>query len=163
MRVGFLTATRAVALMVLLPGCIWLMAGCCTANLMLRSCPARIDLRLTAGEQLNSCIDQGSYQVMVQVYSLADTRAFHAAEFEDLWHRAADLDGVLDVMRLTVEPGSEQDQRWPRPAGTRAVAVVANFCRLDAGCWRQLVELDDGSQRLDLALAGTCMTLAVRP
>lgn len=157
-------ATRPFLSAGLLLACAALLGGCCSANLMLRKCPARIDLHVAAGEPLNSCTDQGSYQVSVRVYSLAATAPFHAAEFEDLWFAESDLGGaVLDVQQLTVEPGSAQKVRWQRPPGAVAVGVVANFCRLDAGCWKQVVELDGGSSRLDLVLTGTCLTLADRP
>jgi type VI secretion system VasD/TssJ family lipoprotein len=164
MRAPIVTWVKLAVLSGLLLGSAMLCSGCCSANLMLRKCPAQIDLRLTAAEQLNSCTDQGSYQVMVRVYSLASTGPFHAAEFEDLWYGESDLDGaVLEVLKVTMDPGETQSHRWQRPAGVRALGVVANFCRLDAGCWKQVIELEEGTQRLDLALSGTCLTLGWRP
>lgn len=161
MRPGLNTFLRSTALLCLLLGCAALLAGCCT---ILRKCPPKIDLRLEAGDQLNSCTDQGSYQVMVRIYSLAAAGPFQAAEFEDLWFQESKLgETVLEVLKLTVAPGQTQTHRWQRPAGTRAIGVVANFCRLDAGCWKQVLELADGSQQVDLSLAGTCLTFAVRP
>ena len=164
MRAPIMIWVKLAVLSGLVLGSAMLCSGCCSANLMLRKCPVQIDLRLAAAEQLNSCTDQGSYQVMVRVYSLASTGAFHAAEFEDLWYGESDLGGaVLEVLKLTVEPGDAATHRWQRPPGTRALGVVANFCQLEAGCWKQVIELDDGSQRVDLHLAGTCLTLAPRP
>jgi type VI secretion system VasD/TssJ family lipoprotein len=164
MRPGLPGVLRTTAICCLLAGAAALLAGCCTANLTLRKCPARFDLRLTTAQPLNSCTDQGSYQVMVRVYSLTSAGAFHAAEFEDLWYGESDLGGaVLEVLKLTVEPGDAATHRWRRPPGTRALGVVANFCQLEAGCWKQVIELDEGSQRVGLHLAGTCLTLAPRP
>lgn len=164
MRQPLAKSIRIAVAVALLVGAASQLGGCCTANLMLRKCPARIDLRVTAAAQLNSCADQGSFQVMVRIYSLAAPGAFPAAEFEQLWFEESDLGGaVVDVLKLTVEPGSTQELRWERPAGVGAIGVVANYCRLDAGCWKQVVELGDGTQRLDLNLSGTCLTLAARP
>jgi type VI secretion system VasD/TssJ family lipoprotein len=164
MRLSHARSIRTAVTVVLLSGAVSLLGGCCTANLMLRKCPAQIDLRVTAADQLNSCADQGSFQVMVRIYSLTAPGAFQAAEFEQLWFEESNLGGaVVDVLKLTVAPGGAQSQRWQRPDGVRAIGVVANFCRLDAGCWKQVLELGDGTQRIDLNLSGTCLTLAARP
>jgi type VI secretion system protein VasD len=163
MRSGLHNTMMTTLILCSLLGGATLLGGCCTANLTLRKCPARIDLNVTAGQHLNSCTDQGSYQVMVRVYSLANPTPFHAADFEDLWFQESDLGGaVIDVQKLTVKPGTTLRHRWLRPPGTRAVGVVANFCRLDTGCWKQIVEVADGSRTLDLNLDGTCLTLDVR-
>ena len=156
--------TRSFATFALLLGAAFLLGGCCSANLTLRKCPAQVSLHVSAAEALNSCTDQGSYQVMVRVYTLTGAAPFQAAEFEQLWFQESDLDGVvLAVEKLTVSPGETVTLRWRRPADARSVGVVANFCRLDGGCWRQVVDLADGSTHLDLNLSGTCLTLAGRP
>ncbi len=164
MHRGLTMSARRLVALVLLAGAACLLGGCCSANLTLRKCPAQITVHVGAADALNSCTDQGSYQVMVRVYSLAGTNAFLAAEFEQLWFDESDLDGaVLAVEKLTVSPGEVSTLKWRRQAGARAVGVVANFCRLDGGCWKQVVDLADGSARLDLNLSGTCLTLAGRP
>ncbi len=162
-RIPFLVRAGAL-LCILLAGAVWL-AGCCGANLRFRKCPAKIELHLTADAQLNSCTGQGAYEVVVRVYALAESAAFIGAEFEKLWDEPDGLGGaVLDVWQLTIEPGQVETFVWRRPAGARAIGVVANFCRHDAACWKRIVELPAGSQRMTLGLAGTCVTtFALRP
>jgi type VI secretion system VasD/TssJ family lipoprotein len=134
------------------------LGGCCSINPFSR-CAPEFQLTATAQADLNSCNEQGSYQVKLRIFSLASVEAFRAAEFETLWFEESDLDGsVLDVQTLTIQPASRLEHVWLRPAGTRAVGVVANFCQLDGGCWKQLLDVSDGSSKLGVDLAGTCMT-----
>jgi len=153
----------AVLVACLLLGAILSLGGCCAGKLKFGSCPPSIDLHVVGNEQLNSCIDQGSFQVMIRVYCLTDTDWFNDVEFNQLWFEPVNIEGdVLEVLNLTVEPGSVQSHKWTKPPGTRALGVVANFCKLDVGCWKQVIELDDRSQRVDLELEGTCLTLTAR-
>ncbi len=135
------------------------LGGCCAINPFTK-CKAEFELLAVAQPDLNSCNEQGSFPVKLRVYSLASEAGFRAAEFETLWFDESDLDGeVLDVQMITVDPGGRLESVWLRPAGTRAVGVVANFCELDAGCWKQVVDVGDGQSRLSIDLAGTCLTL----
>ena len=136
-----------------------LAGGCCSINPLV-SCTPRFTAEISAAHDLNSCTDQGGYPVKVRVYSLADAEAFRAADFEHLWFEESDLGGsVLGQQTFTAPPGSRAEQRWARPAGTRLVGVVANFCQLDGGCWKQSLAAPEGSQALVIELAGTCLTL----
>jgi type VI secretion system VasD/TssJ family lipoprotein len=157
-----LPASRRPFAVTLVAGFLLLAGGCCSINPLV-SCTPRFTAEISAAQDLNSCTDQGSYPVKVRVYSLADGEAFRAADFERLWFEESDLGGsVLGQQTFTVAPGVVEEQRWARPAGTRLVGVVANFCRLESGCFKHLVEVPEGSQRLVLELAGTCLTVRLR-
>ncbi|MDY0108337.1 MAG: type VI secretion system lipoprotein TssJ [Candidatus Krumholzibacteria bacterium] len=152
-----------IAVLCLFVAGVVLLSGCCAGKLSFGKCPAKLEMRITAGESLNSCTDQGSYPVMVRIYSLASTRAFEAAEFDQLWFQESNLGGVvLETLKVTVEPGRVGTHTWQRPPGTSAIGIVANFCRIDDGCWKKVIDLRDGSQKIDCTLNGTCLTLELR-
>lgn len=157
-----LRASRRPFAVTLVASLLVLVGGCCTINPLV-SCTPRFTAEISAAADLNSCTDQSTYPVKVRVYSLADGEAFRAADFERLWFEESDLGGaVLGQQTFTVAPGSRDEQRWARPDGTRLVGVVANFCRLESGCFKHLVAVPEGSPRLVLELAGTCLTVRLR-
>ncbi|MBK8167221.1 MAG: type VI secretion system lipoprotein TssJ [bacterium] len=122
------------------------LGGCCTLGL--RTCAPTDQLAFVGDTKMNSCSgDDYGYPVGVRLYYLSDKVAFESAELRDLWDdKDEDLDGSLlgTVTELTIVPDSAVVP-WSgqRPAGATWLGIAANFCRLDADGWRQVVPLDD--------------------
>ncbi len=130
-------ATLAVAVLV---------AGCC--SLGISKCKTTDQLTFITDKSLNSCSGDGySYPVTVRVFYLSQPGPFESASFQDLWDNNRETLGaslVEEAPTVTLTPDGQVTQPCIRPAGAAYLGIVANFCRLDEGTWREVVPLAKG-------------------
>lgn len=137
--------------------------------LLLASCghappsPAQARWTLTVSKSVNADADGEPAPLVVRLYALSARDAFDRATFFELYDhdRAVLGQAVLERSVLVLKPGERVRFDRPLEAGTRALAVVAAYQRIDSAKWRAVVDIDPDAPSRDLRIAASFGTSSV--
>lgn len=105
---------------------------------------ARLTISSTANLNLNDSDEP--LPVMVNIYQLADNKAFEGASFEDLWKKdlATLGDSMLTKETITINPGSQERLVFERHAQAKFIGAMAIFRKPEKQAWRSTKAVADG-------------------
>ncbi len=124
-------------------------------------------VKLQAGDPLNVKGDGTALGALhVRVYLLKDATGFRTLSYDDLWgQQKLDKDpAVLDMQERTILPGGgdKVSLKPKKDEVAKAIAVLAGYAQPegDAG-WRQVVDIDDKKNSVEITLGPRGMRPAV--
>ncbi|MDU9039741.1 type VI secretion system lipoprotein TssJ [Pseudomonas corrugata] len=125
----FLTALMAVVTTQLLAGC---------ATLSPFSAMTKLNLTLTASDQLNPDLNGRASPVVVRLFELRRPVAFENADFFSLYERPRETlaPDLLSSEELELRPGETLELKLDIAGGGRYVGVVAAYRDLPQARWR---------------------------
>jgi type VI secretion system VasD/TssJ family lipoprotein len=121
-----------------------------------------ISLVLSAGAKLNNCGDGPANALGVRIYQLAGDRGVSGAPQAALWENDEKELGqeLLDKQEFFLDPGAKQPVTLHLKPGTRAIAVVGNFCRSEKTCWKWVQPVEGLRSETVLQFGETCLEAA---
>lgn len=128
--------------------------------------PAKVSLRVHAGEHLNTDAQRRSLSVVVRVYKLRSANAFLAAPFRVFGSAEAERQAfgsdLIDVRELVLTPGQWHEVVETMPLEASHLAVVALFRAPSEGRWRFAFKTKDAERSgVTLGLHGCAMSVSV--
>lgn len=113
-----------------------LLAGCSTLSPY--SHLTKLDLRLTASDQLNPDLNGRPSPIVVRLYELNHAVAFENADFFSLYERAKETlaPDMIAMEELELRPGETLELKLSVQRGSRYVGVVAAYRDLSQTVWR---------------------------
>jgi type VI secretion system protein VasD len=122
-----------------------------TALLMLAGCSTlspyspltKLNLRLTASDQLNPDLNGRPSPIVVRLYELKHAVAFENADFFSLYERAREslAPDMVATEELELRPGETRELKLSVEKGSRYVGVVAAYRDLSQASWRSTLHL----------------------
>ncbi len=140
------------AFVCLLPGC---------AAVSPYSTQTRLELQLTASDQLNPDINGRPSPVVLRLLALKNPVTFETVDFFGLYSRAKDLlaPDLGAIEELELRPGETRLLKLHVDSGIRYVGVLAAYRDLPETKWRYVITLEPGSTTVvQLALDPTGVT-----
>lgn len=131
----FCRSTRVSGALTALAVCV-LLAGCSTLSPYSRL--TKLDLRLTASDQLNPDLNGRPSPIVLRLYELNHAVAFENADFFSLYERAKETlaPDMVASEELELRPGETLELKLSVHRGTRYVGVVAAYRDLSQTVWR---------------------------
>jgi type VI secretion system protein VasD len=145
----FLRALTALTTLMLLAGC---------SSLSPYSHLTKVNLRLTAGTQLNPDLNGRPSPIVVLLFELKHPVSFDNADFFSLYERAKKslAQDMVASEELELRPGQTVDLKLSLEDGSRYVGVVAAYRDLSDGKWRFTLQVTPQSNTdLELTLDHT--------
>ena len=131
---------------------MWL-AGC--ASLSPYSTVTKVNLKLTANDQLNPDLNGRPSPIVISLFELKHPVAFENADFFSLYERAKDAltPDLVASEELELRPGETVELKLSVEEGSRFVGVLAAYRDLPDTQWRYTVQLTpQGVTEADLTL-----------
>jgi len=118
-----------------------LLAGCSTLSPY--STLTKLDLRLTANDQLNPDLHGRPSPIVVRLLELKNPVAFENADFFSLYERAKEslAPDLVTSEELELRPGESLELKLSVDSGSRYVGVLAAYRDLPETKWRYVVQL----------------------
>ena len=133
-----------------------LLAGCSTLSPYSKL--TKLDLTLTASDQLNPDLNGRPSPIVVRLIELKNPVAFENADFFSLYERAKEslAPDMVASEELELRPGESLDLKLSVDSGSRYVGVLAAYRDLPETKWRYVVQLTSNERtyaelRLDQA------------
>lgn len=144
---------NALAMLVL----AWMLAGCSAISPY--STQTRLELELTASDQLNPDINGRPSPVVVRLLELKNPVLFETADFFGLYGQAKELlaPDLVAAEELELRPGERLTLKLSAQEGSRYVGVMAAYRDLPETKWRYVVQVRSGqttSAKLNLDHTG---------
>jgi type VI secretion system protein VasD len=119
-----------------------ILSGCAATESKL---PVPYALDFEADHGINPDSNGRPSPVQITVYELKSPAAFQATDYFALQADPSKALGadLLEVQRLTLQPGTPETLRRPGHVGAKALGIVAGYRDLDASQWRMLIDLPD--------------------
>lgn len=146
MTTAFFKALSALASMLLLPAC---------AALSPYSSLTKINLKLSASEQLNPDLNGRPSPIVVRLVELRHPVAFESADFFSLYERAAKslAPDLVASEELQLRPGEIRELKLSVQSQSRYVGILAAYRDLPETRWRYTVPvITAGITHIDLVL-----------
>ena len=120
---------------------VLLLAGCSTLSPF--SHLTKLNLRLTASDQLNPDLNGRPSPIVVRLYELKHAVAFENADFFSLYERAKEslAPDMVATEELELRPGETVELKLSVQKGSRYVGVVAAYRDLSKASWRSTLYL----------------------
>ncbi|MEB0079622.1 type VI secretion system lipoprotein TssJ [Pseudomonas sp. CCI3.2] len=118
-----------------------LLAGCSTLSPY--STLTKLDLTLTASDQLNPDLNGRPSPIVVRLIELKNPVAFENADFFSLYERPKETltPDLVTSEELELRPGESLDLKLSVDSGSRYVGVLAAYRDLPETKWRYVVQL----------------------
>jgi type VI secretion system protein VasD len=118
-----------------------MLAGCSTFSPF--SHLTKLNLRLTASDQLNPDMNGRPSPIVVRLYELKHAVAFENADFFSLYERAKEslAPDMVATEELELRPGETVELKLSVQKGSRYVGVVAAYRDLSQSSWRSTLYL----------------------
>lgn len=119
-----------------------LLAGC--SALSPYSTETKLDLKLSADDQLNPDLNGRPSPIVVRLIELKHPVAFQNADFFSLYERAKDIlaQDLVASEELELRPGETRELKLTVDSGSRYVAVLAAYRDLPDTQWRYIIPVD---------------------
>jgi len=119
-----------------------MLAGC--SALSPYSTQTKLDLKLTAGDELNPDLNGRPSPIVLRLIELKHPVAFQNADFFSLYERAKDILAQDQVASEEIElrPGETLDLKLTVDNGSRYVGVLAAYRDLPESQWRYIIPVD---------------------
>ncbi|MFC3032165.1 type VI secretion system lipoprotein TssJ [Pseudoalteromonas fenneropenaei] len=134
--------------------------------LLLTGCVStKVDLAVSASDNLNLNQFDEPLPVVLKVYQLTDIQAFNNATYEQLWKSDKSIlaNSLVTVEERTINPSQVTKISFEQAEQAKYVAMVALFRDVEGGKWRTYHELSDGyvkmSTSLDIALSKNSLAI----
>jgi type VI secretion system protein VasD len=129
-----LTAFAALTALVLLAGC---------SSLSPYSTVTKLNLKLTASDQLNPDLNGRPSPIVVRLFELKHPVAFENADFFSLYERAKEslAPDLVASEELELRPGETIELKLSVEEGSRYVGVLAAYRDLPETKWRYTVQI----------------------
>lgn len=120
---------------------VLILAGCSTLSPY--SHLTKLNLRLTASDQLNPDLNGRPSPIVVRLYELKHAVAFENADFFSLYERAREAlaPDMVATEELELRPGETLELKLSVQKGSRYVGVVAAYRDLSQASWRSTLHL----------------------
>lgn len=120
------------------------LGGC--ASLSPYSDMTKLDLKLTASEDLNPDLRGRPSPIVVRLLELKNPSSFNNADFFSLYQRPKEslMPDLVSFEEMEVRPGEERELKLSVQPGSRYVGVVAAYRDLPEASWRYVVSLQEG-------------------
>lgn len=120
---------------------VLILAGCSTLSPY--SHLTKLNLRLTASDQLNPDLNGRPSPIVVRLYELKHAVAFENADFFSLYERAREslAPDMVATEELELRPGETVELKLSVQKGSRYVGVVAAYRDLSQASWRSTLHL----------------------
>ena len=131
---------------------MWL-SGC--TSLSPYSTVTKVNLTLTANDQLNPDLNGRPSPIVISLFELKHPVAFENADFFSLYERAKDslTPDLVASVELELRPGETVELKLSVEEGSRFVGVLAAYRDLPDTQWRYTVQLTpQGVTEVDLTL-----------
>lgn len=142
----YLTSLAALITVIVLTGC---------STLSPYSRLTKLDLNLTASDQLNPDVNERPSPIVIKLFELKHPVSFEHADFFDLYERSKHTlasDGIASE-ELELRPGERVQLRLSVEEGSRYVGLIAAYRDLSYAQWRYTVALvPAAANRVDLTL-----------
>jgi len=127
-------ALVALATLILLSGC---------STLSPYSQVTKLDLTLTASDQLNPDINGRPSPLVIRLLELKHPAAFENADFFSLYQRAGQTLGtdLVNTEELELRPGETVELKLSLVTGSRYVGILAGYRDLLGSDWRHTVQV----------------------
>ncbi len=135
---------------------VLILAGCSTLSPY--SHLTKLNLRLTASDQLNPDLNGRPSPIVVRLYELKHAVAFENADFFSLYERAREslAPDMVATEELELRPGETVELKLSVQKGSRYVGVVAAYRDLSQASWRSTLHLaPQTATDVDLTLDGS--------
>lgn len=135
---------------------VLILAGCSTLSPY--SHLTKLNLRLTASDQLNPDLNGRPSPIVVRLYELKHAVAFENADFFSLYERAREslAPDMVATEELELRPGETVELKLSVQKGSRYVGVVAAYRDLSQASWRSTFHLaPQTATDVDLTLDGS--------
>lgn len=130
----FFKTLTALAALVLLAGC---------SSLSPYSHVTKLNLKLTASDQLNPDLNGRASPIVVRLFELKHPVAFENADFFSLYERAREslAPDLVANEEIELRPGETVEMKLSVEAGSRYVGVLAAYRDLPETKWRYTVQV----------------------
>ncbi|KQZ86730.1 MULTISPECIES: type VI secretion system lipoprotein TssJ [unclassified Pseudomonas] len=142
----FIKALTALTALMLLTAC---------ASLSPYSSLSKINLKLSASDQLNPDINGRPSPIVVRLFELKHPVAFESADFFSLYERAAKslAPDLVASEELQLRPGEHHELKLSVQSQSRYVGILAAYRDLSETRWRYTVPITTGGvTHIDLTL-----------
>ncbi|KAA0947796.1 MULTISPECIES: type VI secretion system lipoprotein TssJ [unclassified Pseudomonas] len=118
-----------------------LMAGCSTLSPY--SHVTKLNLKLTASDQLNPDLNGRPSPIVVRLFELKHPAAFENADFFSLYERAKEslVPDMVSTEELELRPGETVELKLSVEEGSRYVGVLAAYRDLPDTKWRYTLQV----------------------
>lgn len=151
---------------------VLVLAGCATADVigskvvdkMLTEEPATVEAKLVASPEVNPDAGGRPSPIVVTLFELTSLSNFNGADFFALSDNAVEVlaDELQGKEELHMLPGSEAELLMEFKPGSRYLAVVAAYRRIDEAQWRAVLEVPpDETIELEIRLEPLAVHLEV--
>ena len=108
----------------------------------------KLDLELSASEQLNPDLNGRPSPIVVRLFELKHPVAFENADFFSLYERAKEslAPDLVASEELELRPGDKRELKLSVNDGSRYVGVLAAYRDLPESQWRYVVQLTPARQ-----------------
>ena len=126
--------------------------------------PTKVELTLTAADDVNPDPEGRASPVIVRYYQLASTTAFEKADFFQLYDKEAALLGqdLLGREEVPLAPGAVQKASFEAKPGTKFLGVVAAYRDINQAEWRADVPIP-ANQTTKLKVTLDKLKLSIAP
>jgi len=120
---------------------IWLLSGCSALSPF--SSVTKLDLQLTASEQLNHDLNGRPSPIVLRLFELRHPVAFENADFFSLYDRARESlpQDLIATQELELRPGEDLALKLRVAPGSRYVGLLAAYRDLPHTRWRHVLSL----------------------
>jgi type VI secretion system protein VasD len=125
--------------------------------LLLTACPkepARINMVLAAGPNVNPDPSGQALSVVVRIYQLKDKGRLEAADYNAIWKSDKDTlsDDFLDRQERVVQPGTQEMLEIKANPMAAYLGVVALFRNPTGDTWRKIIPIKGKNLKVSLSL-----------
>lgn len=124
--------------------------------------PTRVEIKLSAGRDVNPDGADRASPVLVRLYQLKDIAKFGSTDFFALYEddKAVLGDDLLKKLELTMAPGEIKNIGFEAEKDTRFLGIVAAFRDLDSAQWRASAAIPETqTTTVDITLLNTQIAL----
>ena len=127
--------------MLLVSALLILIAGC--SSLSPYSSVTKLNLKLTASDQLNPDLNGRPSPVVVRLFELKHPVAFESADFFSLYERSKKTlaPDIVATEELELRPGETLELKLSVEEGSRFVGILAAYRDLSQAQWRHTVQV----------------------
>jgi len=106
----------------------------------------KLDLHLSASEDLNPDLHGRPSPIVVRLLELRNPSSFNSADFFSLYQRPKEslMPDLVSFEEMEVRPGEERDLKLSVQPGSRYVGVIAAYRDLPEASWRYVLSLQEG-------------------
>jgi type VI secretion system protein VasD len=135
---------------------LWLLVPC-VGLLILTACPkepARVNIVLSAAQNVNPDPSGQPLSVVVRIYQLKDPGRLQSADYDAIWKSDKETlsDDFLDRQERIVQPGARETLEIKANPLTAYLGVVALFRNPSGDTWRKIIPVKGKNSKITLSI-----------